>query len=85
MRSTGWKLQHLHSFQPYLVDANCFKQPKPPVQQHRHDVNVEFIGKASGQALLFGSVNAINPELIASTLNPRAGAGRGRRGAAPSR
>jgi hypothetical protein len=64
MRSTGGKLQHLHSFQPNLFSANCFKQPKPLVQEHRHDVNVEFIGKSSAQALLCGTCTTDNRNIF---------------------
>src|SRR5688500_11800651 len=52
MCSAGWSLHHFDSFQLNLPLINTFKWLQTTAQEHRHDVNVQFIGKSCFEALL---------------------------------
>jgi hypothetical protein len=64
MRSTAGKFRHLQSFQLNLPLTNTFKWPQTAVKEHRHDVNVQLIGKPCFEALLCGACAAYHCDIF---------------------
>src|SRR5688572_19283061 len=58
MCSAGWQLHHLYSLQLNRFSPDIFKWPKTAAKEHRHNVNVQLIGKSCSEALLCGACGA---------------------------
>ena len=52
MRSPARQFHHLYSFQMELWVASLIEETQTCAQEHRHDVNVEFVSQPGSQALL---------------------------------
>src|SRR5512138_3132931 len=71
MGSPTGKLHYFQWFQLDLLLVKTLEEPQPAAKQHRHDIDMELIGKTRPQTLLPGICSADDIHIAIARSDPR--------------